>query len=155
MIIPLIISTVFVFFIVVLCFVKPNAGRIFLGIFFILMAVLVNGLFTFTNPSAYFDYASNALIPIYRDLAIVTVSMNPRLFGLLLIFYEIVMGLLLLYKGVYVKIGLIGTMVFIIGIAPLSYLQFPWLGLLFAQIYLLTKDFNVTFYETIRSRFMR
>ena len=62
------------------------------------------------------------------------------------------MGLLLLHKGKSVKIGLIGTMVFLIGIAPLSVLQIPWLGLIIGQAYLLTKEFNVTFSEIIRSK---
>ena len=152
---PLLFSSVFILFIIALCFLKPNAGRIVLGIFFILMAIVVNGVFTFSNPTAYIEYASDALVPIYRELAILIVSFNPMFFGLILIIYELLMGLLLLYKGIYVKIGLIGTMIFIIWIAPLSYLQFPWLGLLISQIYLLTKNFKVTFYETIQSKFIQ
>ena len=152
MLIPMLISSVFILGVVVLCLTKPNAGRIFLGIFFLVMAIGVNGSFIFTNPQAYVDYASEAMIPLYRDIALTVVELNPVIFGLLLMAFEIAMGLLLLYKHQSVKIGLIGTMVFLIGISPLSLLQIPWLGLLIGQAYLLTKDFNNSFLEIIQSR---
>jgi hypothetical protein len=135
--------------------VKPNAGRIFLGFFYLLMAIGVNGSFTFTSPQAYMEYASGALIPLYRDIALTVVELNVVLFGSLLIAFEIIMGLLLLHKGKFVKIGLVGTMVFLVGIAPLSYVQFPWLGLIIGEAYLLTKDFETSFLETIRSKLRR
>ena len=152
MLIPIIISSVFVLAVVILCFIKPNAGRIFLGLFFLVMAIGVNGSFTFTNPQAYVEYASGGLIPIYRDIALTIVKLNPMLFGLLLMSFEIAMGLLLLHKKKSVKIGLIGTMVFLIGIAPLGFIQFPWLGLIIGEAYLLTKEFDSTFLEIIRSK---
>ena len=152
MLIPIIISSVFVLAVVILCFIKPNAGRIFLGLFFLVMAIGVNGSFTFTNPQAYVEYASGALITIYRDLALTIVQLNPMLFGLLLMVFEIVMGLLILYKQKSVRIGLIGTMVFLIGIAPLGLIQFPWLGLIIGEAYLLTKDFDTTILDIIKSK---
>ena len=152
MLIPIIISSVFVLAVVILCFIKPNAGRIFLGLFFLVMAIGVNGSFTFTNPQAYVEYASGALIPIYRDIALTIVQLNPMLFGLLLMVFEIVMGLLILHKQKSVRIGLIGTMVFLIGIAPLGLIQFPWLGLIIGEAYLLTKDFDTAFLDIIKSK---
>jgi multisubunit Na+/H+ antiporter MnhB subunit len=38
----------FVLAVVILCLIKPNAGRIFLGLFFLVMAIGVNGSFTFS-----------------------------------------------------------------------------------------------------------
>ena len=148
---PMIISTLFVLAVVILCFVKPNAGRIFLGFFFLVMALGVNGSFTFGNPQAYLDYASGALIPFYRQLAVNVVQISPVIFGLLLMVFEICMGLLLLHKKQAVKIGLVGTMLFIIGIAPLSWVQIPWLGLLVAQGFLYTKEFDRSVLEKILS----
>ena len=143
MLIPILVSSIFVLAVVILCLRKPNAGRIFLGIFFLIMAVGVNGAFTFF---------SGALIPLYRDIALAVVELNPVVFGLLVIIYEIVMGLLLLHKGKSVRIGLIGTMLFLVGISPLSYLQIPWLGLIIGEVYLLTQDFNTSFMEIVRSK---
>ena len=143
MLIPILVSSIFVLAVVILCLRKPNAGRIFLGIFFLIMAVGVNGAFTFF---------SGDLIPLYRDIALAVVELNPVVFGLLVIIYEIVMGLLLLHKGKSVRIGLIGTMLFLVGISPLSYLQIPWLGLIIGEVYLLTQDFNTSFMEIVRSK---
>jgi hypothetical protein len=152
MLIPIIVSSVFVLAVVILCLTKPNAGRIFLGLFYLVMAIGVNGSFTFTNPQAYIEYASGALIPLYRDIALTIVELNPVLFGLLLMAFEIAMGLLLLHKWNSVRIGLIGTIVFLIGIAPLSFVQIPWLGLVLGEAYLLTKDFDSTFLGIIKSK---
>lgn len=152
MLIPIIVSSVFVLAVIILCLIKPNAGRIFLGLFFLVMAIGVNGSFTFTNPQAYVEYASGVLIPLYRDIALTIVEFNPMLFGLLLMAFEIVMGLLILHKQKSVRIGLIGTMVFLIGIAPLSFIQFPWLGLIIGEAYLLTKEFDTTFLDMIKSK---
>jgi hypothetical protein len=152
MLIPIIVSSVFVLAVMIFCLIKPNAGRIFLGLFFLVMAIGVNGSFTFTNPQAYVEYASGALIPLYQDIALTIVELNPVLFGLLLMAFEIAMGLLLLHKQKSVRIGLIGTMVFLIGIAPLSFVQIPWLGLIIGEAYLLTKEFDSTFLDTIKSK---
>ena len=42
MIIPIIVSKIFVLAVVVLCLAKPNTGRIFRGLFFLVMAIGVN-----------------------------------------------------------------------------------------------------------------
>ncbi len=105
--------------------------------------------FYFGNPQAYLDYANGALIPFYRQLAVSVVRISPVGFGLLLMIFEICMGLLLLHKKQAVKIGLIGTMLFIIGISPLSWVQIPWLGLLVAQGFLYTKAFDRSVLEEI------
>lgn len=153
---PYIISAVFVLSVVALCFARPNAGRIFLGFFFLVMALGVNGSFTFGNPQSYVEYAGGALIPFYRDLALWAVGLlGARFFGLLLMTFEIVMALLLLNKGRLVKIGLIGTMAFVIGIAPLSWVQLVWLGLVAGQVYLLRHEFETTFWEMLRLKLRR
>ena len=152
MLIPIVVSSVFILGATILCLIKPNAGRIFLGLFFFVMAIGVNGSFTFTNPQAYVEYAKGALIPLYQELALSIVTLNPMLFGLLLMSFEIVMGLLILHKQKSVRIGLIGTIVFLIGIAPLSFIQIPWLGLIIAEAYLLTKEFDSTFLDIVKSK---
>src|SRR5688500_13779418 len=92
MLVPLLVSSVFVLAVVLLCFARPNAGRIFLGFFFLAMALGVNGSFTFGNPQAYVDYAEGALIPLYSSLAIRVISISPVAFGILLMAFEITMG---------------------------------------------------------------
>jgi hypothetical protein len=150
MLIPYVVSAAFVLALVTLCFVRPNAGRIFLGFFFIAMGAGVNGVFVLTNPQGYVDYVGRALWPLYGELGVRVISLSPVLFGLLLMVFEIAMGLLLLSRLQYVKIGLVGTMVFIIALAPLSTLQWLWLGLVVGQAYLLTKEFDTAFLDILR-----
>jgi len=152
MLIPIIISAAFVLAVDILCITKPNPGRIFLGLFFLFMSLGVNGYFTLTNSHAYVEYASHAIIPFYLDVALTVVRLNPSLFGWSLILFETTMGFLLLHKHASVKIGLIGTAGFLMAIAPLSFVQIPWLGLVIGQTYLLKEEFNSTFLEIISPR---
>jgi hypothetical protein len=155
MLIPMLVSSAFVLAVVVLCFAKPNAGRIFLGFFFLAMALGVNGSFTFGNPQAYVDYAGSALIPLYSNLAIRVISISPVAFGILLMAFEITVGLLMLHKGRSVKIGLVGTMLFLAGMAPLSWLQVPWLGLIVAEAYLFQREFEQSFLDLLSLKFKK
>lgn len=155
MLAPMIISSIFILAIVILCFARPNAGRIVLGIFFLVMAFGVNGSFTFGNPQAYLDYAKGAMIPLYRDLALSVISISPVAFGILLMTFEITMGLLILHKQKSVKIGLAGTMLFLAGMAPLSWLQLPWLGLIVAEIYLFRLEFDRSLFEILSLKFKK
>ena len=146
---PMLVSCVFVFAVVAFCFIKPNAARIFLGFFYLAMALGVNGSFTFGNPHQYVVYAKSALIPLYRDIFVTIISLSPFLFGLLLMVFEISMAVLLLNKGKFVKLGLLGTMLFLAGMAPLDWLQLPWLGLIVGEIYLFQQDFERSFIEMV------
>lgn len=146
---PMLVSCVFVFAVVAFCFIKPQAARIFLGFFYLAMALGVNGSFTFGNPQAYLDYANGALIPIYRTLTVSIISLSPFLFGLLVMAFEISMAVLLLNKGKFVKLGLLGTMLFLAGMAPLDWLQLPWLGLIVGEIYLFRQNFDRSFLDMI------
>lgn len=60
------------------------------------------------------------------------------------------MGLLLLGKHKSVKIGLIGASLFLVFITPFGVIQIPWLGIAAVQLYLLRKDFNLSFIDLIR-----
>ena len=152
MLTPMIVSSAFVLALVILCIAKPNAGRIFLGFFFLAMALGVNGSFTFGNPQAYLDYAEGALIPLYRDLAVSVVAISPVAFGIVLMAFEIAAGLLLLHKHRSVKLGLIGMTVFVVGISPLNWMQVPWLGMIVAQVHLFRREFDRSLLDIIRRR---
>ena len=145
-------SAVFVVSVVALCIAKPNAGWIFLGLFFLAMALGVNGAFVLTGPQFYVDYLGDSLIPLYRELTMRTVALNPLPYGLLLVTFELAMGLLILGKHKQVKIGLLGTIIFIVVLAPVNPLQFVWLGLVVGQVYLLSREFDVTLLDMLRSR---
>ncbi len=150
---PSIVSAVFVLAVVVLCFLRPNAGRIFLGFFYLAMALGVNGAFILMAPEGYVGYLAGSYWPLYRDIAVWVVNLlSPVVFGILLAAFEITLAVLLLGKGRNVKLGLCGVILFIVGITPLSLLQLPWLGLAVAAGSLLRRDYDRSLPEMVARR---
>ena len=103
----LITSAVLSLLVLILCVLRPNAGRIFLRLFFLVMPIGVN-------------VTNDAIIPLYRWFFENVAALAPPLFGLLAAAYEVAIALLMLSKGRYAKWGLIGGIVFLIGITPLG-----------------------------------
>ena len=60
--------------------------------------------------------------------------------------------MLILGKHKAVKIGLVGTIIFIVALAPVIALQFAWLDLVVGRAYLLTKEFDVNIQDMLRSK---
>jgi hypothetical protein len=83
-----------------------------------------------------------ALIPLYRWFFENVVALVPPLFGLLAAAYEITIALIILSKGRYVKWGLLGGIVFLIGIMPLGVWTLANPILAVAIAYLLTKEYE-------------
>lgn len=144
-------SIVFVVIVMVLCIVRPNAGRIFLGFLYLIMAIGINLVNAFTDPQSTVQMGEASLIGFYRTTFTNIVSKAPAVFIILIALFEITMGVLILNKHKKVKLGLIETSVFLILITPFGYIQIPWLGMAAVQLYLLRKDFDKTFIEIIRS----
>jgi hypothetical protein len=143
----------FVLVVVILCYLKPNFGRIFLGFFYLVMALGVNTMLAFTNPQSIVKMGEGSLIEFYRTFFSNVVSLAPIPFILLVAIFEITMGLLILNKHRKVKLGLIGTTIFLFLITPFGFIQLPWLGIALIQIYLMRKDFDKTFIEIIGTVF--
>ena len=145
----------FVLIVIILCIVKPNIGRIFLGIFYMIMAIGINIVIAITNPQSTIQMGEASLIEFYRTIFSDIVSKAPVFFILVIALFQITMGLLILNKHKKVKLGLIGTSTFLILITPFGYIQLPWLGIVAIQLYLLRKDFDKTFIEILGSVFRR
>ncbi|MGE5457903.1 MAG: hypothetical protein ACM3RX_06075 [Methanococcaceae archaeon] len=139
----------FVLIVIILCVLKPNAGRIFLGIFYLIMALGINVVNAIADPSTTVQMGEASLLEFYRVIFTNIVSKAPALFILLIAGFQIMMGLLILSKQKRVKLGLIGTSVFLILITPFGYIQIPWLGIAAVQVYLSSKDFDKSFIEHI------
>lgn len=113
--------TVFCVAVLALCLLRPAAGRIFVGLFFLVMAVGVNVVLALVAPDQFVALGTeDALVPPYRWFFENVVALSPPLFGLLAAAYEVAIALLMLSGGRYVKWGLIGGVVFLIGITPLG-----------------------------------
>ena len=141
----------FVLVVMILCYLKPNIGRIFLGFFYLIMALGVNTVLAITNPQSIVKMGEGSLIEFYRNFFSNVVSLAPIPFILFVAIFEISMGLLILNKHIKVKLGLIGATIFLCLITPFGFIQLPWLGIALIQLYLLRKDFDKTFIEIIRT----
>jgi hypothetical protein len=117
----LIVSALFSSLVLILCVLRPNAGRVFLGLFFMVMAIGVNVVLVVIDPDLFVGLGTNdAIVPLYRWFFENVVALAPPLFGLLAAAYEVAIALLMLSKGRYAKWGLIGGIVFLIGITPVG-----------------------------------
>ena len=117
----LITSAVFSSLVLVLCLLRPSAGRIFLGTFFLVMAIGVNVVLAFVAPDQFVALGTEEpLVPLYLWFFENVVALAPPFFGLLAAAYEVTIALMMLSKGRYTKWGLIGGIVFLIGITPLG-----------------------------------
>ncbi len=149
----LIPSAVFMLAVLVLCLVRPNAGRIFLGIFFLVMAIGVNVVLVMIAPDQFVALGTNEpLVPLYHWFFENVVALAPPFFGLLAAAYEVIIAVMMLSKGKYAKWGLIGGIVFLIGITPLGVwtLANPILAL--ALGLLLRREYDRSFVGMLRSR---
>lgn len=145
----------FVLAVMILCVWKPNAGRIFLGIFYLIMAIGINLVNAITNPQSTVTMGEASLLECYRIAFTQVVARAPEVFIVLVALFQITMGLLILSKHKGVKVGLLGTALFLVFITPFGTIQIPWLGIALVQLYLLRKDFDRTLLQIIRSAFRK
>ena len=149
----LLTSAVLSLLVLILCVIRPNAGRIFLGLFFLVMAIGVNVVLVFVAPEQFVALGTNdAIVPLYRWFFENVVALAPPLFGLLAAAYEVTIALLMLSKGRYAKWGLIGGIVFLVGTTPLGIwtLANPLLAL--AVALLLRNEYDRSFAEMLHLR---
>lgn len=145
----------FVLIVIILCVLKPNIGRIFLGIFYLIMAIGINLFNAITDPHSTVQMGEASLLDFYKTIFSEVIAKAPVLYILLIALFQITMGLLILNKHRNVKFGLIGTTIFLILITPFGYIQIPWLGIAAVQLYLLRKDFDKTLIEIITDSLRR
>jgi len=149
----LVIWSVLCLLVLAICLLRPNAGRIFIGIFFLAMAIGVNVVTAFIDPDSYVGLGAGSFIPLYRWVFTNFVALAPPLFVLPVAAFQIVIALLMLSKGNYAKWGLIGGIIFLIAITPLGVWTLGNPIMAVAMAFLLTKEHDRSFVETLRLRF--
>lgn len=86
----LIPSLVFYLAVLILCLLKPDTGRIFVGVCFLMMALGVNVVLVLIAPEQFVGLGTNApLTPVYPWFFENVVAAAPPLFGLLAAAYEV------------------------------------------------------------------
>lgn len=153
MINPFTIWLIFVIVVFLFSLIKPNMARIFIGFFFLVMAIGVNIVTVLVAPQSYVAMGKNALIPLYRWVFLNIVSLNPALFVLPVAAYQITIALMMLNKKQYVKMGLIGGIIFLVLVAPLGIESVPNVVLAAALGLLLRREFDSSFLEIVRAKF--
>ena len=112
--------------VLVLCLVKPRAGRIFVGIFFIIMAIGVNAVLSVAAPDQFVKLGTDtALLPFYAWAFENFVAPAPQIVGILAAAGETAIGLLVLSGGRRAKLGLLGAITFLIVTTPLGIWTLP------------------------------
>ena len=135
-----------------LCLIRPNAARIFVGVFFIIMAVAVNVLLSIVAPDQFVRLGADApLIPFYGWFFEQVVALAPQVVGILAAIGEITVGLLILSSGRLVKVGLIGAILFLIVITPLGVWTLPNPVFAAGLAWLLTKDYPKSLPRLVRT----
>jgi hypothetical protein len=149
---PIVAGIIYSLLVIVLSFSKPNAARLFLGFFFLAMGLGVNLSFLLTQPSFVYDYGKNAWLPLYRTLSDHVIAPVPMVFSILLILFEITMGIFLLSRGRWVKAGLVGVTVFVLALIPINIMQGLWALSVVGTIYLLTRRFDMGLLGIVKNR---
>ena len=109
-----------------LCYLRPSAARIFVGIFFIIMAIGVNIVLSFAAPDQFVKLGTGApLIPLYNWFFQTVVAPAPQVIGIAAAVGETAIGLLILSGGKRAKLGLLGAIIFLIIITPLGVWTLP------------------------------
>jgi hypothetical protein len=116
---------IFCLAVLVLCLFRPHAARIFVGVFFIIMAVGVNVVLAVVDPDQFMKLGDAPVIPFYAWFFQNVVAPAPQLIGILAAAGETTVGLLMLSGGRGRRLGLIGAIVFLIAITPLGIWTLP------------------------------
>lgn len=146
----LLIWLVFVLAVLALCWFKPNAARIFLGFFFIVMGIGFHIVLILLNPHGYDGFSTTAFLPLYRWAFREIVTYNPLTFAVTAAVFEIAVALLILSSRQYARIGLTAGSVFLLAITPLGIETLPNALLACGLVYLATKEFPISFWELVR-----
>ena len=135
------------------CWRTPNAARIVLGCFFILMGLGFHIVLVLADPHAYDGYRTTALLPLYRWVFATIVTRLPLLVALVAGGFEIAVGLLMLGKHRAARMGLIAGSLFLLTITPLAVETLPNALLALGLAALATREYPSSVWELLRARF--
>ncbi len=104
----------------VLAWFRPQAGRVVVGIFFLVMALGVNVPVALIDPTLFAAAGANALLPVYGWFFGEVLASIPLPFVIALILFETATGLLILSQGKAVRLGLTGASLFCLFLTPVG-----------------------------------
>jgi hypothetical protein len=118
------------------------------GMFF-LAGGIYNASYTMFHPELYQDMADISLLPIYTEFIEKVVVEYPIVFTSVLVGFELLAALLIFSKDIYVKVGLLATLIFTISLVPVA-VPYTYLNILLAiiPIYLLRKNYSQSIFDS-------
>ena len=136
----------------VLSLLKPNAGRIGYALVFVLVGCGINYTVSFTNPGLMQQWSEVALLPFYRAIMGTWLVPMGGFFWFATATYELVVALLLQSRGKWVKLGLVGGILFFVVITPIMVMTFPSIIGAAGLVILLTKEYNSSVLDMLRAK---
>jgi hypothetical protein len=130
-----------------------HIARIVFGIV-LLAGSATNAFLALTQPEVYTSFADTAILPLYRDLWGSLVVPYLRFWLLLVVAFELTTGILILSKRVWVKVGLVGAILFFLFLVPFWWEGGALINIAFAVIValLLRYDYDASIIDLIRKR---
>ena len=118
--IPFVVSNIISLVLIFICYKWYKAGKILFSLIF-----LAAGIFNFTvsgdSPEVYYKlYGETAVFGFYKTFIYGFFRENVEVFVKAIALGQITVGILLLSKGTWNKLGVIGGITFLIGISPLG-----------------------------------
>ncbi len=118
---------------------KPFVARMFLGFFFMVMALGVNLSLALSDPRQFVALGSESYILFYRYIFDQWVAAEPLVFIIPVILFELIAGVMILGREGGARSALLGVTIFLVLIAPLNQATLPNL-ILAAETWLLIRD---------------
>ena len=130
-----------------------NIVRIVLGSV-LLVGAVTNGFLALTQPEIYTSFSDTAIIPLYHELWQSLVMPYLEFWLRLTVLSELTMGILILSKGVWVKVGLVGSILFFLFLVPFWWEGGAIINIVFVVIValLLRYDYDASVIDLIRRR---
>ena len=122
-----------------------NVARIIFGIIYLLGAIANITLVMINGSQSYIGFADATFFPWYLEAWMVIAAPNITLIVILLIAFEIGLGLLFILKRKYLKIALIlGTLFCLASMPTMVEAIYTNLSLALIQAFLLWREFRIT-----------
>jgi hypothetical protein len=116
-----VVSNAFALVLIVLCWRLPRIGRAVIGLGFAAAAVF-NVASVLANPQGYVQgFGPQALFPFYENFINGPFAGNPAIFVLPIAAGQLIIGLLMFFRGAWLKLGLAGGIIFLLAITPLGF----------------------------------
>ena len=130
-----------------------NFVRIIYGLILIAGAA-TNAFLGLTRPEMYASFADLSIIPLYQSLWRSVVVPYLRFWLLLTVVFELTMGILILSKGLWVKVGMVGAILFFLFLVPFWWEGGAIINIVFAVILvlLLRYDYDASLIDLVFRR---